>query len=128
MIKGFVASAFDLLHPGHILMLKEASNNCDYLIVGLHVDPSKERKGKNRPIETVFERYTRLQACQYVNQIIPYETEEDLRVILENFDIDLRFLGEEYIGKDNITAKDAVTIMYLHRRHDYSSTNLRKRL
>lgn len=127
MIKGITFGAFDLLHTGHLLMFKEAKGNCDELIVGLHVDPSCERKTKNKPVESMFERFVRLNACRYVDKIIPYETESEILAILEMVKPHKRFIGEEYIGKD-FTAKDweGYEIHYTSRKHNYSSTNLRK--
>lgn len=126
---GFVAGAFDLLHPGHLFFLKEAKTRCDYLMVGLHIDPSLENKNKNKPVESVFERIVRLEACKYVDKIIPYSTEQELEIILLNFRIDRRFLGSDYIEeKKKITGESFVPITYLGRKHPYSSTKLRKRL
>ena len=102
---GFVASAFDLLHAGHIVMLEEAKRHCDYLIAGLQVDPSIDRPEKNKPVQTVVERYTQLKGVRYVDEIIPYTTEEDLEDILSMYHIDVRILGEEYRDKD-FTGKD----------------------
>ena len=90
---GFTCSAFDLLHAGHIAMLREAKTQCDYLICGLQVDPSLDRPEKNQPIQTVVERYTQLNAVQYVNEIIPYVTEQDLEDILSALQIDVRIIG-----------------------------------
>jgi glycerol-3-phosphate cytidylyltransferase len=87
---GFVASAFDLLHAGHVQMLREAKEQCDYLIVGLQVDPTIDRPQKNKPIQTIVERYTQLNAVKYVDEIIPYVTEGDLEDILTMYHIDVR--------------------------------------
>ena len=126
---GFIAGAFDLLHAGHILAFKEAKKKCDFLIVGLHVDPSIERKGKNKPVQGVLERQIQLNGCEDVDQIVVYETEEDLEIILANFDIDIRFLGSDYIDKQNeITGYGIKPIEYIYRNHNYSTTNLRKKL
>ena len=96
MKTGITFSAFDLLHAGHIGMLREASENCDYLIVGLQTDPAIERPDiKNKPVQTLVERYAQLNALKFVDEIIPYETEQDLKDILELFQLDVRFLGEE---------------------------------
>ncbi len=83
MRKGFTCGAFDLLHAGHIVMLKEAKENCDYLIVGLQTDPSIDRQEKNQPVQSVYERYMQLQAVKYVDEIIPYDTEQSLIDLLE---------------------------------------------
>ena len=132
MIVGFTCSAFDLLHAGHIAMLREAKSQCDYLICGLQVDPSLDRKEKNTPIQTIVERYTQLQAISYVDEIIPYESESDLNDILEVLPIDLRILGEEYKKKD-FTGKDVcrrrgIELYFNKRDHRFSSSSLRKRI
>lgn len=129
---GFTCGAFDLLHAGHLLFLAECKRRCDFLLVGLHVDPSKERKGKNTPAESLLEREIRLNACKFVNDIIVYETEEELEIILRNIRlqgqrINVRFLGEEYTRHD-ITAEDAVTIEFIPRNHPFSSSELRRRI
>jgi glycerol-3-phosphate cytidylyltransferase len=126
---GFICGAWDLLHAGHIMALKEAKENCDYLVAGLHVDPSVERPTtKNTPIQSVYERWVQLAAVAYVDEIIPYETEGDLTNILSSGYIELRFLGEEYKNNQTITAHDACPIHFLRRRHQYSSTELRDRI
>ncbi len=102
---GFTCSTFDLLHAGHIIMLREAKEQCDYLICGLQIDPSIDRPEKNSPIQTVVERYTQLKGVVYVDEIIPYATESDLEDILSMYPIDIRVLGEEYRDKD-FTGKD----------------------
>ena len=128
MKTGFTASTFDLLHAGHIVMLHEAKTICDHLIVGLHVDPSTEREYKNTPIQTLVERYAQLAAVEYVDEIIPYETENDLLDILKMYPIDVRIIGEEYRDKD-FTGKNLVMqIHYNKRRHDFSSSLLRERV
>lgn len=125
---GFTASTFDLLHAGHILMLKEAKELCDYLIVGLQTDPSIDRPEKNKPVQSVFERFTQLSACKYVDEIIPYDTENDLLNILKSVHIDVRILGEEYRDKP-FTGNDLPIELYFNsRRHDYSSSELRERV
>ena len=102
---GFTCSTFDLLHAGHISMLREAKQHCDYLICGLQTDPSVDRPEKNRPIQTIVERYVQLNAVGYVDEIVPYATEEDLKDILSMLQIDVRILGEEYRDKE-FTGKD----------------------
>ncbi len=126
-IVGFIAGSFDLLHPGHIHVLAESQANCEWLIVGLHVDRSIEKKGKNKPVQTVLERFIQLKACKYVDEIVPYETEEDLINILKTFSIDIRFLGTEYERVKN-TGQDIIPIKFIKRDHSYSSSELRKRL
>lgn len=127
---GFTCSAFDLLHAGHIKMLEDAKNQCDYLICGLQVDPTLDRPEKNKPIQTVVERYIQLEAVRYVDEIIPYVTEADLEDILSMYDIDVRILGEEYrdknfTGKD-ICAKRGIELHFNKRDHRFSSSGLRK--
>lgn len=125
---GFTCSTFDLFHAGHVLMLKEAKELCDYLIVGLQVDPSVDRPEKNKPIQTMFERFTQLSACKYVDEIVPYSTEADLLNLLQSVNIHIRILGEEYRDKD-FTGKDLPMEFYFNsRRHNFSTTELRDRV
>ena len=130
---GFQCSTFDLLHAGHVTMLKEEKGLCDYLIVGLQVDPSIDRPGiKNKPIQSVYERFVQLQACKYVDEILVYETEYDLMQLLMTQKINIRFLGEEYFNKD-FTGKqycidNNIELYYHKRKHDFSSTELRTRV
>lgn len=134
MKHGFTAGAFDVLHGGHVLMLRECKKHCDHLLVGLHIDPSKERANKHKPIQSVLERYIQLRGCEYVDAIIPYETERDLEIMLANFDIDVRFVGVDHKGPDAfMTGEDIckgrnIDIIYIRRDHDYSSTELRRKL
>jgi glycerol-3-phosphate cytidylyltransferase len=129
---GFTASSFDLLHAGHVQMLREAKEQCDYLIVGLQIDPSKDRPEKNAPIQTVVERYTQLKAVSYINEIIPYDTEQDLEDILTMYHIDVRIIGEEYKDKTftgrAICASREIDIYFNKRDHRFSSSDLRKRV
>jgi glycerol-3-phosphate cytidylyltransferase len=127
MVVGFVCSAFDLLHAGHIMMLRAAKERCNYLIAGLHIDPSIENSQKNKPLQSIVERYVQLAAVKYVNKIIPYQTERDLIDIMHLFKIDVRFLGEEYREKE-ITGKEIVKICYLPRNHRFSTSELRCRI
>ena len=124
---GFTCGAFDLLHAGHIVMLEEAKSNCDYLIVGLQTDPTIDRNEKNKPIQSVYERYVQLDAVKYVDEIIPYDTEQSLLDLLQSQKIDIRFVGEEY-RENKLTGRDLVELHYTSRRHSFSSTNLRKRV
>lgn len=130
---GITFSTFDLLHAGHIGMLREAKSNCDYLIVGLQSDPTIDRpETKNKPIQTMVERYAQLNALKFVDEIVPYQTEEDVIDILELFQIDVRFLGEEYRDKD-FTGKDVcrkrdIDLYFNKRDHRFSSSDLRKRV
>lgn len=124
---GFTCGAFDLCHAGHVLALAEAKQHCDYLIVGLHTDPTIDRKEKNRPIQTTFERYVQLKGCAFVDEIVPYDTEHDLLNLLKSHKIDVRFVGGDYIGKDFTGKELDIPVVYTTRTHDYSTTELRKR-
>lgn len=132
MTVGFTCSAFDLLHAGHIAMLREAKSQCDYLICGLQVDPSLDRKEKNTPIQTIVERYTQLQAISYVDEIIPYITEEDLLDIISMLPIDVRILGDEYRNKEftgkEICQKRGIKLYFNNRDHNFSTSSLRKKV
>jgi glycerol-3-phosphate cytidylyltransferase len=129
---GFTCSAFDLLHAGHVTMLREAKMHCDYLICGLQVDPSLDRKEKNKPIQTIVERYTQLSAIKYVDEIIPYTTEEDLLDIISMLPIDVRILGEEYRSKEftgkEICQRRGIELYFNNRDHNFSTTNLRSKV
>lgn len=125
---GFTCSTFDLLHAGHAMMLQQAKEKCDYLICGLLVDPTLDRKeSKNKPVQSVFERYMELSACKYVDEIIPFEREEDICNMIKLIEPDIRIVGEEYKNTEH-TGKDLCPIFYNHRRHSYSSSELRKRV
>ena len=102
---GLTASTFDLLHAGHVAMLREAKSQCDYLIAALQVDPSVDRSEKNPPVQTIVERQAQLHAVKYVDEVIVYCTESDLLDIINMYPIDVRILGEEYRLKD-FTGKD----------------------
>ncbi len=129
---GFTCSTFDLLHAGHIIMLREAKEQCDYLIVGLQMDPSVDRKEKNAPVQTIVERYTQLKGVEYVDEIIPYGTEKDLEDILSMYPIDVRILGEEYKDKTftgrAICASRGIELYYNKRDHRFSTSDLRNRV
>ena len=125
---GFTCSTFDLFHAGHIMMLKEAKEQCEYLIVGLQTDPTLDRANKNKPVQGVFERYVQLKACVYVDEVVVYATEKELRDILLSYKIDVRILGEEYQGKD-FTGHDIPMEFYFNqRRHSFSTSELRQRV
>jgi glycerol-3-phosphate cytidylyltransferase len=113
-------------------MLRDAKEQCDYLICGLQVDPSLDRKDKNSPVQTIVERYTQLNAVRYVDEIIPYQTEKDLEDILNMLHIDVRILGEEYKnGKFTgraICAKRGIELFFNKREHRFSSSDLRNRV
>ena len=127
MIRGFTCSTFDLLHPGHIEMLRDAKQQCDYLIVGLQVDPSLDRPEKNKPIQTLHERMIQLEAVKYVDQIIPYQSEQDLIQLIKLINPDIRIVGEEYRDKQ-FTGKDLTPIYYNSRKHNLSSSALRDKI
>lgn len=125
---GFTCSTFDLFHAGHIMMLKEAKSKCDYLIVGLQTDPTIDRAEKNKPVQTVFERFVQLQACKFVNEVVIYATEKELRDILLSYPIDIRILGEEYQGKDFTGSELEMEYYFNTRKHSFSTTELRQRV
>ena len=129
---GITFSSFDLLHAGHVVMLKEAKKQCDHLIVGLQLDPSVDRTNKNSPSQSIIERYIQLKGSKYVDEIIPYVSEQDLDDILRSFNIDLRIIGEEYKDKD-FTGKaycleKGIDIYYNSRNHRFSSSEIKTRL
>lgn len=132
MKTGITFSTFDLLHAGHVMMLKEAKNTCDYLICGLHVDPKIERPQKNSPTQSLPERYMQLSSVKYVDEIIPYQYEKDLWDILKSYSLDIRIVGADHKGT-NFSGLDTcrelgIEIYYNHRDHDFSSTELRQRI
>ena len=129
---GLTASTFDLLHAGHVAMLREAKSQCDYLIAALQVDPSLDRSDKNPPVQSIVERQAQLHAVKYVDEVIVYCTEGDLLDIINMYPIDVRILGEEYRLKD-FTGKDecrnrGIQIYFNKRDHRFSSSDLRKRV
>ena len=113
-------------------MLREAKEQCDYLIVGLQTDPTIDRANKNSPVQTLVERYVQLAAVKYVDEIVPYQTEQDLEDILQMFHIDVRILGEEYRDKDftgkDICKKRSIQLYFNKRDHRFSSSDMRKRV
>ena len=126
---GIVASCFDLFHAGHVLMLMEAKENCDRLVVALQSDPTIDRPEKNKPVQAFSERYIQLEACKYVDQIIPYDTEADLLNLLTGYDWDVRFLGDDYFHRDDYTGYGLdLQVKFLSRKHNYSSSGLRDRI
>ena len=130
---GFTCSTFDLLHAGHILMLAEAKSVCEYLIVGLQLDPSIDRpENKNKPVQSIVERYVQLSAVKFVDEIIVYQNEKDLEDLLMFLPITIRIIGEEYRDK-NFTGKEiceqrGIRIFYNDGKHSFSTTELRKRI
>ncbi|OGI71467.1 hypothetical protein A3B84_01755 [Candidatus Nomurabacteria bacterium RIFCSPHIGHO2_02_FULL_35_13] len=127
---GFTCGAMDLLHAGHILMLKECKEQCDFLIVGLEIDPSIDRPEKKKPIETLKERKIRLEGCKYVDKIITYTDEIDLFNLLKKLNLDIRFMGADWKNKPNYSRDrlPEMKVIYNSRNHNYSSSNLRKRI
>lgn len=126
---GFTCGAMDLLHAGHILMLEDCKLNCDYLIVGLHTNPQLDRPEKNKPVQSVIERYIQLKGCEYVDEIVPYETEADLIELLKALPINTRFVGSDWKDKP-FTGHEitSIEVKYNTRDHDYSSSGLRMRI
>ena len=129
---GFVASSFDIYHPGYAMMLKECRENCDYLVVGLHENPTWEREDKNTPILSLHERFLILKSIRYIDEIAPYRHEGELLNLLQFYKPDIRFLGSDY---DNSEMKNKITgrllcknIHYISRLHEYSSSRIRKKI
>lgn len=130
---GFNCSCFDLFHAGHVTMLKMEKELCDYLKVALQVDPTIDRPGlKNKPVQSIYERYSQVQACKYVDEILLYDTEADLLNLIKSQTMHVRFLSEEYKDRD-FTGKqycldNGIEIHYHKRQHSFSTTELRKRV
>lgn len=129
---GFTCSSFDLLHAGHVLMLEEAKQQCDVLVVGLQTDPSIDRPEKNKPVQTLIERQIQLEAIKWVDKVVVYQTEHELLELLEVLQPDVRVIGEDY-RYENFTGKswciqNDVEIYYNSRKHNFSTTDLRKRV
>jgi glycerol-3-phosphate cytidylyltransferase len=130
---GITFSTFDMLHAGHIAMLSEAKNHCDYLIAGLQTDPTIDRpETKNRPVQSIVERQIQLAACRYVDEVVVYQTEQDLIDLLLILPLDVRILGIEYEQKD-FTGRDecydrGIQLVFNGRDHSFSSSSLRKRV
>jgi len=130
---GITFSTFDMLHAGHVAMLSEAKNHCDYLIAGLQTDPTIDRpETKNKPIQSIVERQIQLSACRYVDEVVVYQTENDLRDLLLILPVDVRILGIEYKDKDFSGAEECydrnIEIVFNGRDHSFSSSSLRKRV
>lgn len=129
---GITCSTFDLLHSGHVAMLREAKTACDYLICALQNDPSVDRPNKNQPVQNIVERQAQLAAIRYVDEILVYNTEDELRDILSMYQIDVKIMGEEYrdidfTGKD-ICQKRGIEFYFNKRDHRFSTSDLRKRV
>ena len=126
---GITFSTFDLFHTGHVLMLQEAKSQCDWLIVCLQTDPTIDRPNKNKPVQTLFERFIQVRACKYVDELIVYTTEEEVIQILKAIDYDVRIIGEEYSDK-SFTGKNLSEgkLYFNKRQHSFSTTELRDRI
>lgn len=125
---GFTCGSFDLFHAGHLIMLKEAKSLCDYLIVGLQTDPTIDRVWKNKPIQSVEERQIQLDACRFIDEIIVYDTEDDLHDIMMKIKPNLRIVGIDHKHKDYSAYESFCEFYYHKRNHSYSSTDLRRRI
>ena len=130
---GITFSTFDMLHAGHIAMLSEAKNHCDYLICGLQTDPTIDRPDtKNHPIQSIVERQIQLAACRYVDEVVVYQTEQDLIDLLLILPLDVRILGVEYEEKDFSGRSECydrgIEIVFNGRDHSFSSSSLRRRV
>jgi glycerol-3-phosphate cytidylyltransferase len=130
---GITFSTFDMLHAGHVAMLAEAKNHCDYLIAGLQTDPTIDRPDtKNKPVQSIVERQIQLAACRYVDEVVVYQTEQDLVDLLLILPLDVRILGEEYADKpfsgDAECYSRGIQIVFNGRDHSFSSSSLRKRV
>jgi len=130
---GFTCSAWDLFHAGHVMMLKEARTQCDYLIVGVQTDPTIDRPNeKNKPVQSILERFIQIQACKYVDEVVVYATEKDLLDILLSYPINVRILGEEYANRDFTGRQECIDRgikFYFNKRdHSFSTTELRQRV
>lgn len=130
---GITFSTFDMLHAGHIAMLSDAKNHCDYLICGLQTDPTIDRPDtKNKPVQSIVERQIQLSACRYVDEVVVYQTEQDLIDLLLILPVDVRVLGVEYEGKqfsgDEACWQRGIDIVFNGRDHSFSSSSLRKRV
>ena len=126
---GFACSCFDLLHAGHVMMLEDAKNQCDYLVVGLQTDPTIDRPNeKNKPIQSLKERKVMISSIKFVDEVVIYETEKELYSYLKENRPDIRILGSDYLGKD-FTGKDLdIPIYYHNRNHNWSTSSLRKKI
>jgi len=130
---GITFSTFDMLHAGHVAMLAEAKNHCDYLIAGLQTDPTIDRPDtKNRPVQSIVERQIQLAACRYVDEVVVYQTEQDLVDLLLILPLDVRILGVEYANKDFTGKKECwdrnIELIFNGRDHSFSSSSLRRRV
>lgn len=125
---GFTCGAFDLLHTGHALMLKECKDHCDYLIVGLQRDPSVDRTSKNKPVQSYEERDIMLSSIKWVDEIVYYDTEEELGLLLRSLPIDIRIIGSDWKGKEYTGHELRIPVVFNSRDHGYSTSSLRERV
>ena len=127
---GFTCGAFDLCHAGHVLMFKECKNYCDYLIVGLHTDPTIDRPEKNKPIQSVEERMIQLEAIRYIDKVVTYDTEKDLYELLSTnpHNINIRIIGADWKDKPFTGHDLPIETIFNSRDHSYSSSELRRRI
>ena len=131
-IIGFIASSFDIYHPGYALMLKECKDNCDYLVAALHDNPKSANKDKNSPVMSLHERFLVLKSIRYIDEVAPYKDEDELKNLLKFYKPDVRFLGSDY---NSLEARKKITgyllcsnIHYISRFHGYSSSTIRKKI
>ena len=127
-VRGFTCGAFDLLHAGHALMLKECKEHCDYLIVGLQKDPSVDRPEKNSPVQDYEERDIMIKSIKWVDEVVYYNTENDLYELLKSCDIDVRILGADWKGKDFTGHDLPIRTEFNSRDHGYSTSSIRERV
>lgn len=126
---GFTCGSFDLLHPGHVIMLKDCKNFCDYLIAAVQIDPTLDREDKNKPVQSIEERITMVKSIKYVDEVKTYTTEQELYNMLVKISPDVRIVGSDWKGKSNFTGGDLDIFIHYHdRNHNHSTTNLRKRV
>lgn len=129
---GITFSCFDLLHAGHVCMLEEAKRHCDYLIAALQTDPTIDRPEKNKPVQSIVERQIQLAGIKYVDEIVTYQTEDDIIDLLLTLPVNVRIIGEDYKGKDftgkELCIQQKIKIIYNSRKHSFSTTTLRERL
>ncbi len=127
-IIGFTCGQFDLTHSGHYLMFEDCKKKCDYLIVGLEIDASKDRYNKHKPIQSLKERLIQIESCKYVDEVVIYRNEKQLLNLLKHINIDIRFIGEDWKGKGYTGDDLLIKVIFNKREHNYSTTNLIKRI
>jgi len=125
---GFTCGSFDLLHAGHIVMFEDCNQVCDYLIVGLQIDPTIDRPEKNLPIQSVLERLIQLRAIKYINEVVTYSTEDELYRLLTSLDIDIRIIGSDWWRKSYTGYELPLDVHFHQRTHDWSTSELRQRI